>query len=63
LATVFLFTQIFYRPSLTHVVEAREDAEVEKEDEGEPESLSKQLLRQLLRIRRGEPVERLVLRL
>jgi hypothetical protein len=42
---------------------AREKADVEEDDEGDPETPAKQLSRQLKRIRRGEVVERLVLRL
>jgi hypothetical protein len=35
----------------------------DEDDNGDPENLKKQLDRQLKRIRRGEPVDRLVLRL
>jgi hypothetical protein len=57
------FLQVFHRPSMTHVVEARQDEDAEEDDEGDPESPTKQLNRQLKRIRRGEWVDRLVLRL
>jgi hypothetical protein len=57
------FIQVFYRPSVAHVLEARQKVDAEEDDEGEPETLVKQLNRQLRRIRRGEYVERLVLRL
>jgi hypothetical protein len=63
LGMAFLFLQVFWRPSLSHVIEDRQKVDVEEDDEGEPDSLMKQLHRQLRRIRRGEPVERLVLRL
>ncbi len=63
LGMAFLFLQVFWRPSLSHVIEVQQKADVEEDDEGEPESLTKQLHRQLRRIRRGEPVERLALRL
>jgi hypothetical protein len=63
LGMAFLFLQIFWRPSLSHVIEVQQKVDVEEDDEGEPDSLMKQLHRQLRRIRRGEPVERLVLRL
>jgi hypothetical protein len=57
------FLQAFSRPSLAHVVEAKRDEDADEDDAGEPETLAKQLHRQLRRIRRGEPVDRLVLRL
>ena len=64
LGMAFLFLQVFYRPSVANVVEVKqEDEDADEDDEGDPESLTKQLSRQLKRIRRGEPVERLVLRL
>ena len=53
----------FHRPSVAYVVEARQEEDADEDDDGEPESLTKQLDRQLRKIRRGEPVERLVLRL
>ena len=60
---LFGIQQAFWRPSLAHAIEAREQAAVEEDDEGEPETPAKHLNRQLRRIRRGEPVERLELRL
>jgi hypothetical protein len=63
LGTILLFAQIFYRPSVSHIVEARQQIEVDEDDSGDPETPEKLLHRQLRRIRRGEPVERLVLRL
>jgi hypothetical protein len=63
LGMAFLFLQTFWRPSLSHAIVAREKADVEEDDEGDPETPAKQLSRQLKRIRRGEVVERLVLRL
>ena len=58
-----LFMQVFHRPSIAYVLEEKQDEDAEEDDEGDPESLNKQLDRQLKRIRRGEPVDRLVLRL
>jgi hypothetical protein len=63
LGMAFLFLQAFWRPSLAHAIEARQQADVDEDDEGEPETATKHLNRQLRRIRRGEPVERLELRL
>jgi hypothetical protein len=54
---------VFHRPSVQNTVEARMQQEVEENDNGDPETLTKQLDRQLRRIRRGEPVENLVLRI
>lgn len=54
----------FYQPGAVYLLEAKQDEEAEEEDDaGDPENLKKQLNRQLKRIRRGLPVERLVLRL
>jgi hypothetical protein len=63
LGIALLFLQVFYRPSVANVVEVKQDENAEEDDEGDPENLKKQLSRQLKRIRRGEPVDRLVLRL
>jgi len=60
LGMAFLFLQAFWRPSISHAIEVRQDADAEDDDEGAPE---KGLSRQLKRIRRGEAVEKLVLRL
>lgn len=61
LGTLMLFTQMFYRPTMSLVVEAREHADVEDDDQGDPDTAAKQLSRQLKRIRRGEDVGDLVL--
>ncbi len=63
LGIALLFLQVFYRPSVANVVEIKQDEDVDEDDEGDPEGLTKQLNRQYKRIRRGEPVERLVLRI
>ena len=63
LGFAFLFLQVFYRPSVANVVEVKQEEDVDEDDEGDPENLRKQLNRQLKRIRRGEHVDRLVLRL
>jgi hypothetical protein len=59
LGMAFLFLQSFWQPSLAPVIEIRQQADAEEDDEVEPDTVAKQLRR----IRRGEPVERLVLRL
>ena len=63
LGMVFLLGMVFYRPSLQHVVEARQVVEVEEDDQGDPDPPAMDIDRQLKRIRRGEPVDSLTLRL
>jgi hypothetical protein len=63
LGTAFQLMQVFHRPSMAYVLEAKRDEDADEDDQGDPESLTKQLNRQLRRIRRGERVETLVLRL
>ena len=63
LGLAFLFTQVFYRPSVSNVVEIMQTEDAVEDDDGDPENLRKQLDRQLKKIRRGEPVEELVLKL
>jgi hypothetical protein len=57
------FMQMYWKPSVSYVLEEKQDEEADEDDNGDPENLKKQLDRQLKRIRRGEPVDRLVLRL
>ena len=54
---------MFYRPSFEFTIEARQREDVEEDDEGDPESPLKHLHRQLRRIRRGEPIDTLVIRI
>jgi hypothetical protein len=63
LGMVFLFAQTFYRPSLKHLTEVRQVVEVEDDDQGDPEEFARGLDRQLKRVRRGEQVDSLILRL
>jgi hypothetical protein len=63
LGMMLLFTQVYWRPSVDNVIEEKQDEAADEDDEGDPENLKKQLDLQLKRIRRGEPVDRLVLRL
>ena len=55
------FVRVFYQPSIAYLLEVKQDDE--EDDKGEPETSERQLNRQLKRIRRGEVVDRLVLRL
>ncbi|HVN92630.1 MAG TPA: hypothetical protein VMT38_02990 [Terracidiphilus sp.] len=63
LGMMLLFMQVFVRPTLQYVLETRQDQDVEEDDEGDPESTLKQLNQQLKRVRRGEKIGDLVLRL
>jgi hypothetical protein len=63
LGTILLFAQIFYRPSVAHVAELRQQVDVDEDDSGDLETPGEVLHRQLRRIRRGEPVGRLRVRL
>jgi hypothetical protein len=63
MGTALQCLQVFYRPSIAFVVEAKEEEDAAEDDEGDPESRSKRLNRQLKRIRRGEPIDRLEVRL
>lgn len=63
LGTILLFAQVFYRPSVAYAVEARLEVDAAEDDAGDPETPARALERQLRRIRRGEPVDRLVMRL
>lgn len=60
-AALLAFT-FFYRPSLEYAVETAQVEYVEEDDDGDPETTAKALNRQLKRIRRGERVESLVVR-
>ncbi len=63
LGAMLMFAQIFYRPSMSYAVEAREQIDAEDEDSGDPDHPDKLLHGQLKRIRRGESVGDLVLRM
>jgi predicted PurR-regulated permease PerM len=61
----FLPFAAIYRPNLIEVVETqiRQQEDVDEDDNGDPETPTKHLHRQLRRIRRGEKVEALSVRL
>ena len=61
----FLPLSIIYQPSLVEVVKAeiRQQEDADDDESGDPNSPQKHLLRQLRRIRHGEKVETLSLRL
>jgi hypothetical protein len=65
IGSAFLFLSTVYRPHHAFIAEAqiRHQEAAEDDDQGGPDTPRRHLLRQLRRIRRGEKVDRLVLRL
>ncbi|MGA2729932.1 MAG: hypothetical protein ABSE96_19145 [Terracidiphilus sp.] len=65
IGSAFLFLSTVYRPHHAFIAEAqiRHQEDAEEDDQGGPDTPRRHLLRQLKRIRRGEKVDRLVLRL
>jgi hypothetical protein len=57
------FVRTFYQPNLRNVIVAIEDDDADEDDQGGPDSAHKHLHRQLRRIRHGQYVERLQVRL
>ena len=62
LALMQLISEL-YSPGAAFVLQEIRDEDADEDDDGDPESLEKQLSNQLKRIRRGEDVGDLVLRL
>ena len=65
LGTVLLGLTLIYRPRILYAVEAqqRQVEDADEDDNGDPENPTRHLMRQLRRIRRGETVDRLTLKL
>jgi hypothetical protein len=65
LGSALMFLSMAYRPNHAFVAKAQivEREDTEDDDQGGPDTAQRHLMRQLRRIRRGEPVERLVWRL
>ncbi|HWG19441.1 MAG TPA: hypothetical protein VG225_02855 [Terracidiphilus sp.] len=65
LGAAFQFFSIAYRPSHAFIAKAQiqQQEDKDEDDDGGPDTPMKHLHRQLRRIRRGEPVERLIWRL
>ena len=66
LGMAFQQMQVWTRPSVAHVLEERQKEDLDEDSDGDhdsPEARLRQFHRQLWRIRRGDPVERLVLRI
>jgi F0F1-type ATP synthase membrane subunit b/b' len=57
------FMQVYWKPSIDYVLQERQREEADEDDDGDPEDQKTQLDRQLKKIRRGEPVDHLVLRI
>ena len=56
----------FYQPDLGYLIEAKQDEDADEDDSGDPETPEGRLRhfhRQLRRIRRGEPIDRLELKI
>jgi hypothetical protein len=65
MGAALMFLSMAYRPNHAFVAKAQiqQHEDADDDDEGGPDSPEKHLRRQLRRIRRGEPVDRLVWRL
>jgi hypothetical protein len=65
LGAAFQFLSMAYRPNHAFVAKAQiqQQEDADEDDDGSPETPIKHLHRQLRRIRRGEPVDRLIWRL
>ena len=63
LGTALQFVWLLYRPSVEFAIKSMQRENVKDDDEGDPESPVRHLNHQLKRIRRGEPIDRLTLRL
>jgi hypothetical protein len=63
--SAFLFLSMAYRPDHAFIAKAQiqQHEDADEDDQSGPDTPQKHLMRQLRRIRRGEPVEKLVLRL
>jgi hypothetical protein len=63
LGMAFQFMQVYHRPSMAWVLEAKQEQQPEEEESVEPDTPLRHFHRQLRRIRQGAPLELLVLRL
>ena len=63
LGTACQFMQLYHRPSLAYFLEAKWNEAADEDEDGDPEKRAKRLSQQLTRIRRGERVDRLIVRL
>jgi hypothetical protein len=65
MGAALMFLSMAYRPNHAFVAKAQivESEDAEDDDQGGPDTPQRHLMRQLRRIRQGEPVDRLVWRL
>ena len=63
LGNAFHSLQTFTRPTIAHVLQEKYDEDMEDDGDGGPDDPTRQLKRQLKRIRRGERVDTLTVRL
>jgi hypothetical protein len=63
LGMAFQFMQVYHRPSMVHVLEAKQEQQVEEDESGDPDTPLRHFHRQLRKIRQGKPLELLELRL
>jgi hypothetical protein len=63
LGNAFHSLQVFTRPTVAHVLHEKYDEDMEDDGDGGPDDPARQLNRQLKRIRRGERVDTLTVRL
>jgi hypothetical protein len=63
LGNAFHSLQTFTRPTIAHVLQEKYDEDMEDDGDGGPDDPTRQLNRQLKRIRRGERVDTLTVRL
>lgn len=62
LGCAFQLWQAKYRPTVAHVIEAKQQEDTDEDDDGGPDHPARHLHKQLKRIRHGEQVDRLTLR-
>jgi hypothetical protein len=55
--------QVFTRPTVAYVLEEKYDEDADEDDDGGPDDPTEHLSRQLKRIRRGESIDTLTVRL
>jgi hypothetical protein len=63
LGNAFHSLQVFTRPTVAHILQEKYDEDMEDDGDGGPDDPTRQLKRQLKRIRRGEEVDILTVRL
>lgn len=61
LGCAFQLWQMKYKPTVAHVIEAKQEEDTDEDDDGDPDHPAKHLHKQLKRIRRGEQIDRLSL--